>query len=74
MDAAHVGEQLRSAKARLSDLRHALDRGVHRNELLVAAQETLDELSSLREKVSEFEVPISRLRDRYEKLVIELLP
>jgi hypothetical protein len=73
MDAALIKEDLRANKARLTDLRRALKRGVHRNELLVAAQQTVDELTCLLEEAPEFDVPINDLLDRYEKLVTKLL-
>ncbi len=68
-----VEEKLKAGTARLADLERALDRGVHRYELLVAAQQSIGELTRLLNEAPAFDVPINKLLDRYERLVIKLL-
>ena len=73
MDVDHINAELRAAQVKLSDLKRAFDRGVHRNELIVAAQQTIDRLGRLRGEAREFEVRLGRLLDRYERLMVRLL-
>ena len=73
MGAGNVEAELRKAQAKLSDLKRAFDRGVHRNELIVAAQQTIDELGQLVGEAPEFEAATKRLLQRYEKLMVQLL-
>ena len=72
-DVVQVEAKLREAEAKLSDLKRAFDRGVHRNELIVAAQQTIDELGRLAGEAPEFAAATNRLLQRYEKLMVQLL-
>ena len=73
MDAGRFEAELRKAEAKLLDLKRAFDRGVHRNELIVAAQQTIDELGHLVGEAPEFAARTKRLLDRYERLMVRLL-
>jgi hypothetical protein len=42
---------------------------VHRNELLVATQQTMNELTCLLDGAPEYKRPINRRFDRYQELV-----
>jgi hypothetical protein len=73
MNTTNVQNELRQAEAKLRDLRRAAEAGIHRNELIVAARQTMETLTRLRDETPDSAIAITRVLDRYDKLVTELI-
>lgn len=73
MDDEEVQREIAKAARRLVDLHRAMEAGIHRNELLVSARQTVDVLTCMLDETSRSARPINKLIDQYEKLMGKLL-